>query len=316
MKVQISISATAAKKPAVKKPAVKKPVRHKFAVGARVAVEQEKDQWFIGTVKKLTPTGARVACDDGVEDVYRYADHRVIEVIAPKKRRKPITYAELKTINKSLIEKAAAEKAAEEERLAKEAEAAKIERARQRDAEKAKKQIAADRARYAELSKPAVRVLRRWCEAYNATQERDHNKFSLTFDKAQGVYGAWTLADKKVRFLIYMTETIKAYALPPYPTMHKDMTADELKKYQEDVEKIDDIEWGDTEFQYKNFNLRAFTDFTHKIADKVGNRLKGLRFDPAAVKVPATPGNAAKPAAKPVAKPVVQRPRSIKITAR
>lgn len=300
MKVQISISATAAKKPVVKKP-----VRHKFAVGARVAVEQEKDQWFIGTVKKLTPTGARVACDDGVEDVYRYADHRVIEVIAPKKMRKPITYAELKTINKALIEKAAAEKAAEEERLAKEAEAAKIERARQRDAEKAKKQIAAARARYAELSKPAVRVLRRWCEAYNATQERDHNKFSLTFDKAQGVYGAWTLADKKVRFLIYMTETIKAYALPPYPTMHKGMTKDELAQYHEAVEKLDDIEWNAAEFEYGKFNLKAFTEFTHKTAGVVGNRLRGLLIDTTAVAQ--VPAGKPQPVVK-TAKPVPTRP--------
>ena len=292
MKVQISISAAA-------KQAVKKPVRHKFAVGARVAVEQEKNEWFIGTVRKLTPTGARVACDDGVEDLYRYADHRIVEVIAPKKMKKPITAAELKTINKALIEKAEQEKVAEESRLAKEAGAAKIERSRQRSAERDKKQVETNRAHYKEISRSAVKVLRRWCDAYNATQEKDTAKFSLTFDKTQyGTYGAWVLADKKVRLVAYMTDRIRLYALPPYPVMHKGMTKDELAEYHATVEKVDDVEWGAATFDYDKFNLKAFTLFVHKIATSVGNRLKGLLFDPLAAptakaptaKAPVRPG--------------------------
>lgn len=314
MKVQISVSAAAAKKPVVKKP-----VKHKFAVGARVAVEQEKDQWFVGTVKKLTPTGARVACDDGVEDIYRYVDHRVVEVIAPRKMRKPITYAELKTINKALIDKAAQAKADEETRLAKEAEAAKIERARQREADKGKKQVEANRAKYKALSHQAVKVLSRWLNAYNATQEKDHTKFSLTFDQDHGTYGAWILADRKVRFVAYMTETIELYALPPYPVMHKGMTKDEVADYHKAVEKIDDLEWNHAEFSYDKFNLKAFTAFAHKTASIVGNSLKGLLFDPLAVKATQPQAKptlkAAVPAAKPVptVKPAV-RPRSIRIT--
>ena len=297
MKLNVSVSALAKK--------------HKFEVGARVAAEYDKNSWFVGSVKKITPTGCRIQFDTGDNEFCKFANFRIVEVIAPKKIKDGRTYAEIKSITKALIEKAERDRIEEEKRIEAEKVAAKHERMKKREMERAKQRHAANKEQYREQSRPAVRLMKRWCEAYNATQEKEHNKFAVTFLKNDGSYGTWNLADKKVRIVMYCTDKVRLYAVPPYPNKPDGDSKADMQKYEDDVQKIDDVEWNKAEFEYDKFTMRRFVAFLHATAKKIGNRLKGLMFDPLANKdvAPKAPVAETKQEAKPstVQSPIKQK---------
>lgn len=318
MQINISLAATP-KAESVKKPKVVKVKKPRISVGARVAAEYGKDVWYLGKVLRITDTGCKVEFDDGTSEFLRFIAHRILEVVAPKKSKRTKTYSEVKEISKAALDKAEATRVAAEKAEQAKADQAQSPRRQQRDLEKAKKDAELKRAKYKALSKPAVALLRRWCNAYNAAQKIAANKFTLQFYPSEGGYGAWVLADRKVRILAYTGETLKLYAVPAYPVRNADMTKAELADYEAAVEKIDDVEWNHAEFEYAKFNGRALLNFMHATAKKVGSSIKGLLFDPTKpVEKPTAPAvekPAEKPAAKkPAIKPAAKKPARIRIS--